>query len=509
MNDRRTAQIPSPRVAALVLNSVNHDARVLKEADSLAEEGFDVHIIGIQDNRCNDPVTRRSDNVTVHRVDLGPRLLLQRYRIRARVLLLGVGMMVILAVVSLFTPLRVLLNRIEEPLLSFGLLPSLIAGGSLLAAASLLVRQRRASRSSKIKQREIFGAVASRRVASVGIGSLLIKSRSMVSSLLSTWHQSRKQRVVSRVYRQELDRLKPQAVHCHDLPMLPVGAKWCETNASAFLVFDSHELYEEVSQMHPLKRRIWQRVLRRESPKVDAFITVNDSIAGEHARRYPSLPPAVVVKNATIFDGEPLAPSRLLRAAADLEDDRRILLYQGGFARHRGLEGLVRAAAQMPEPWVLVMMGWGNIEDDLKVIAQNVDPNGHRIRFIPPAPQAELQSWTSGGDLGVIPYENTCLNHWYCSPNKLWEYPVAGVPMLVSPFPELKTVVDTHGIGICIPEELDGTALSQILSGIDGQRLETMQKACRTYIEHDNWAVYARRLVDLYASLFNPRRQEA
>jgi glycosyltransferase involved in cell wall biosynthesis len=260
--------------------------------------------------------------------------------------------------------------------------------------------------------------------------------------------------------------------------------------------------------MHALKRWIWQKILRREAPKVDGFITVNDSIAEEHARRYPSLPPAVVVKNATIFDGEPLVPSGLLRAAADVEDDRRVLLYQGGFARHRGLEGLLRAAAQMPEPWVLVMMGWGNIEDDLKAIAHQVDPGGRRIRFIPPAPHAELKSWTSGGDLGVIPYENTCLNHWYCSPNKLWEYPVAGLPMLVSPFPELKAVVEGHGIGVCLPEESDGAALAQVLSAIDEQRLETMREACRTYIEHDNWAVYARRLTDLYTSLFNAHRQD-
>ena len=40
-----TSKTDSPRIAALVLNSVNHDARVLKEADTLAEAGFDVHII--------------------------------------------------------------------------------------------------------------------------------------------------------------------------------------------------------------------------------------------------------------------------------------------------------------------------------------------------------------------------------------------------------------------------------------------------------------------------------
>ncbi len=51
-----------------------------------------------------------------------------------------------------------------------------------------------------------------------------------------------------------------------------------------------------------------------------------------------------------------------------------------------------------------------------------------KVRFIPPAPQKELKSWTQGATLGIIPYEGKMLNHWIATPNKLWEYPSAGVP---------------------------------------------------------------------------------
>ncbi|MCP4836167.1 MAG: glycosyltransferase family 4 protein [Phycisphaera sp.] len=332
--------------------------------------------------------------------------------------------------------------------------------------------------------------------------SVLRRLGSVARPLATLLTQRLKYRVVSRLYRAELERLRPDALHCHDLPMLPIGVSWRRDHPSVFLVFDSHELYEEVSQMTPIKRFFCQRLLRRASPMVDAFITVNDSIAGEHARRYPSLPSAVVVKNATIVDGEPLIRSDLLREAAGLDDDALVLLYQGGFAPHRGLERLIRAAASMPEPWVLVMMGWGNIEGNLKSIASEVDQDGRRIRFIPPAPQADLRAWTSGGDIGVIPYENTCLNHWFCSPNKLWEYPIAGVPMLVSPFPELKSAVEDHGIGICLPDELTNEGLSEVLSGITRDRLDAMKLACGRYIENDNWSTYAGRLIEMYTTKF-------
>ncbi|HYE68658.1 MAG TPA: hypothetical protein VEA58_08600, partial [Anaerovoracaceae bacterium] len=51
--------------------------------------------------------------------------------------------------------------------------------------------------------------------------------------------------------------------------------------------------------------------------------------------------------------------------------------------------------------------------------------NPEIVVFIPPAPQNDLALWTAGGTIGIIPYEKIGLNHWFCTPNKLWEYPNA------------------------------------------------------------------------------------
>ena len=492
-----------PRIAALVLNSVSHDARVLKEADSLAEAGYEVHIFGILDNRSTEPLTRRASGVTIRRVDLNNALLWRRYRSRSWVALCAASMLVFFSLATWFTPLPSVLNgwsvSIEE-MMGMGLLPLVAGIGAFILAARFLIIHRKLHFAASLKRGDTSipnRAPRTRTGWLQGLGG----SVGGFLSIAKAWAQFLKFRVVSQLFCSELDQLMPDAVHCHDLPMLPIGAKWCKANPNALLVFDSHELYEEVSQMSSFMRRVWQSVLRRNAPHVDAFITVNDSIAQEHAKRYPALVPAVVVKNATIVTGEPLVRTRLLRNAAELGDDARVLLYQGGFARHRGLELLIKAAADLPEPWVLVMMGWGNIEGDLKALAARLDPHGRRIRFIPPAPHADLKAWTSGGDLGVIPYENTCLNHWYCSPNKLWEYPIAGVPMLVSPFPELKAVIEAHGVGECLPEHLDGDGLRAVLTGIDDARLATLRDACAEYIANDHWDVYAKKLVAIYAGI--------
>jgi glycosyltransferase involved in cell wall biosynthesis len=246
---------------------------------------------------------------------------------------------------------------------------------------------------------------------------------------------------------------------------------------------------------------MWRRTLSRHAHEVDLFVTINDSIAKLLRDRDPALPPAVIIRNATRLPEAVVKPDGRLRMAAGVEDGERVLLYQGGYQSGRGLRQLVEAARSLPDGWVLVMMGFGAMEAELRALAAGVDPAGRRIRFIPAAPQSELIHWTADADVGLIPYENTCLNHWLCSPNKLWEYPVAGVPMLVSPFPELRAAVERFGIGRCLPEPLDGEGLARILRSLDDEELRGMRRRCRQHLEADHWGLYAERLVAAYRRL--------
>jgi glycosyltransferase involved in cell wall biosynthesis len=146
-------------------------------------------------------------------------------------------------------------------------------------------------------------------------------------------------------------------------------------------------------------------------------------------------------------------------------------------------------------------MGWGKLEDDLRQMAFQVDPGGDRIRFIPPAPQTELPHWSGGATLGVIPYENICLNHWFCTPNKLWEYPAAGVPILCSPFPELAAVVETFGVGCLLDDPVTPEAIAAAVASMTEEDVQKKVESCKQFIRKDNWGVYEQNLIGLYKSL--------
>ncbi|UCD75390.1 MAG: glycosyltransferase [Phycisphaerales bacterium] len=308
-------------------------------------------------------------------------------------------------------------------------------------------------------------------------------------------------------------RLRPQVVHAHDLSTLPAG-RILKRLIGALLVFDSHELFLHRNVGQGARRRnqmFWTLVeklaigrRRREDRRaVDAFITVNDSIAGHLNDRYPALPRAVIVRNASPAPDGPVNYDGRLHDAAGLPRESRILLFQGGIVPCRGLEALVRSGPLLGDDWAVVLMGPGGYRARLQELAREIDPAGRRVRFIGPAPHAELLRWTAGATLGVIPYENVCLNHWYCTPNKLWEYPAAGVPILASPFPEMRKLIEGNGIGRLLGDPVTPQNLADTVASITDQELSEMRDACAEFAKRDNWSIYAERLRDLYHHLRN------
>ncbi|HRQ76377.1 MAG TPA: glycosyltransferase family 4 protein [Phycisphaerales bacterium] len=480
-----------PRVAAIVLNSVSHDTRVLKEAASLQAAGYEVTIFGLQDNRCNEPLTVFPNGVRVVRCAWRA----DSYRLLAR-LIVVVGVFVAAAIGASFViPSASILASIKS-LLSVPMAQLVLLNVAGVTAIAILVgvllikpfrRLMQIARRYQAMEGEPVAAKTARR------WSLWGAVINPLSRRVGHWVQSRK-------IRDSIRSFEPDVVHCHDLNALPIGSAYVGRHGGR-LVYDSHEIYEAVSSMKPWNRRWLEIKQRHYSRRVELFITINDSIAEYLNRKYPKLPTAVVVKNAAPAPKEPIHDDGRLHAAANLDPQTRILLYQGGFARHRGLSILLKAAPLLPDGWALVMMGWGAIESELRSLAAKIDPEGLRIRFIPGAPLEELPQWTAGASLGVIPYENVCLNHWFCTPNKLWEYPIANVPILASPFPELRRVIETYDIGVLMSDPITPESIAGAVVSMNDAEFARLRMNCTRFTAEDHWNRYGRILVKAYHEL--------
>jgi glycosyltransferase involved in cell wall biosynthesis len=180
---------------------------------------------------------------------------------------------------------------------------------------------------------------------------------------------------------------------------------------------------------------------------------VNDSIAVEMAKRYQITRP-ITLTNAI----DPPAEFNIniaynhLREKLNLHSSRKILLFQGGFSKHRNLENLIDAMKYVLNPDIdLVMMGFGDYEAVLKARAERLGLLNKRIYFLKAVPQSELLQHSASADMGIIPYPHVDLNSYYCTPNKLFEFIQAGLPILANDSPELRRFVQGERFGMVMP----------------------------------------------------------
>jgi len=521
------------KICAIVFNTVSRDARVLKEAETLRSAGHDVTLVGLTDQQYSATQETLENGVSLLRVD--GRSVTQR---AWRLVIASLALLLLLAYSALFHHAReafwwilaaeILAGGIILGYIVFkrenadpgivdadaedtparrhmlaGFLRSIPIPGALRPAVAFLCKAvRKVYRVLRRAYRILYRMAAPfrpRRVMSKIVG--LIKQvpgmRKMVSMIALPG------KMVAMYFK--VRQVRPEILHCHDVATLPVGIL-TKLTLGCTVVYDAHEIYEEVAQGSERRARIYRRIHRAGQGRIDGFITINDSIAKWYADAYPAFPPAVVIKNATRVAG-PIDYDGRLHNAAGLPRDVNILLYQGGFSTKRGLEYLVESARYFANGWVLVMMGWGKLEPRLREIAESVNQS-HRERggkdavvFIPPAPQRELAYWTAGGSVGIVPYEKIGLNHWFCTPNKLWEYPNASLPLLVSPFPELSAPIVKYQCGWLLPEDQSPERLGELISSLSSDEIARARANCSRFMADDNWDVYAGRLVDMYRAL--------
>jgi len=294
----------------------------------------------------------------------------------------------------------------------------------------------------------------------------------------------------------------PDIVHIHDHLALTAASQYKET-FDCPIIWDAHEIYEDLASIEDVRAVVNARIIRENACHVDGFITLNQSIADFYSGKYPELPAAVLLPNAVERVAQTQYDGRLHRAAG-LNPDQKILLFQGGYSPHRGIPALLEASRLLRSDWSLVFMGWGKLEEEIREHANDRadrEVGRARVAMVPSAPQDELLSWTAGASLGSIPYENTGLNHLYCSPNKLWEYPAAGVPILASGMPEMRLKIYQYGIGLTVDKELNPSEIATAVNSIEDDALAEMKRNCGIYSAAEDWHVYQARLLELYLDI--------
>jgi glycosyltransferase involved in cell wall biosynthesis len=291
---------------------------------------------------------------------------------------------------------------------------------------------------------------------------------------------------------------RADVVHAHDVNTLPTA--WLASRLSrAKLVYDAHEISTSREGYNSF-RHIVGVVEKSLMPRANGTITTTDARAKYFARAY-------AVDRPTVLQNRPrlshCSASNRIRDELGLTAAWPIIVYQGGLQQGRGLEKLVRTAADVPNAY-FVLIGGGRLTQPLIELSEQLQLQ-ERVRFIPTVALADLPSYTASADIGVQPIENTCLNHYTTDSNKLFEYLIAGLPVVATDFPEIRRIVRPNEVGLLVPGN-DQAALAEALNKlvVDAPLRARYAENARTTAATLNWEEQESRLVDLYSRVLAP-----
>ncbi|MFA5845248.1 MAG: glycosyltransferase family 4 protein, partial [Coriobacteriia bacterium] len=237
----------------------------------------------------------------------------------------------------------------------------------------------------------------------------------------------------------------------------------------ALLVYDADELAlgrNWTVAANPAWRWAMKRYegfyLRRAATVITSDAGRADFMAAEHGVSRP-----IVVRNVPETIEEPDPDEEFRRRA--LGGKRFLLIYQGVLIPNRGLPELIDAMRELRD-CRLALVGYGSLEGELRAKVERERLQAS-VEVFDAVPYERLMRYTAAADVGLIPLVGSCLSYVYAAPNKLFEYMMVGLPVVVSDLPDMAAVVREERVGTLIGDPRDpssiAAAVRELLDGAE------------------------------------------
>lgn len=516
MSKKQNATMPG-RILMLVDNFIDGDSRVQKAAKSMAEAGWDVHLVG----RSPSNTWEHYDlgQARVHRLPfraLPPHATLRRGLAKFRYPFARNSIAVAKRRLELVEidagelaqrrmeagDPRVERRRLREPRLPLAIF-----------AKAVKVRQRwlhlrlRQTEQKLEWQRGRFKGVPEN--IETAFWSLLLRDRAWRKLDLRPLHYELS-------YAKFIDKMKPDLIHAHDFRMIGVAARSVARararGRSVKMVYDAHEFVPGLPSPGPkwLKSTI---AYEREYLKfADAVVTVSPALAEMLVKthRLPETP--VVTLNAppkpTGETREDAASFGDVRSACGLPSGVPLMVYCGGASPQRGLHTMVESLAHLPQvhaAFVINTLDSPYVESLLEQAGELQVAD--RVHLMPYVPYDVLVGFLSTADVGIHPLTTGPVNHEVALATKFFEFMQAGLPMVVSNVKAMSAEVRRLGMGEVFESE-DGKDLARAVGAVlDGRETYTQAYADPERLAPYTWEAQAEKYVELYRRLLMPERR--
>lgn len=265
------------------------------------------------------------------------------------------------------------------------------------------------------------------------------------------------------------------------LPIVTFIAKF----RGAKLYYNSREFYAFLAGLRnkPKTQSIIRKLENFFIKKVDAVLVTGEGDA-EFLQEYYGINNTVVIRNLPL--NQKATEPKDFHTMLNIPISNTILLYQGVILEGRGFEPLFNAMTKILN-CNLVVLGTGVFKTKYEKLASELGIE-KRIHFLGNIDQSELINYTAGADIGVSLIENISKSYYYALPNKLFEYIMANIPVLVSDLPQMKKIVENYYVGKVASLEKENDleiVLSEMLS--DKEKIEYYRRNTIEALKELNW----------------------
>ena len=290
-----------------------------------------------------------------------------------------------------------------------------------------------------------------------------------------------------------LKKIKPDFIHANDWWSLPAAVKGARASHTR-IILDLHEYALDELSDNPWWRLFYQPLVayffKHYLRAADAYITVNDRIAGRYKDELGI--EAKVVRNVPEgVDGIGFTP---------LRDGKIRLVHHGVAMRVRSLDLLVDVVRLLDERFTLTFMlvGGESYIRQLHRYAEATAPG--RVLFIPPVRPKQVVSKLAEYDMGLLIYPSQSFEFLASLPNKFFEFMMAGLAVCVGPSPEMVKFLEQYPFGVVAPS-FSAQDVAKTLNALDGNAINVFKRQAIAARKQVNAVIEMEKLLQVYADL--------
>jgi len=296
-------------------------------------------------------------------------------------------------------------------------------------------------------------------------------------------------------------REKADIYHFHDPELLPWMAK-LKKKTGAKIIYDVHEdLPKDIlskewipGPIRKLVARLSDWVEKIVSQKFDYVIAATPDIRKKFKKHV-----AIDIKNYPIVEDFNL-PQEL---PFPKNENYYNLVYAGGLTKNRGVKEIIEALKFINPKYNIRLRMIGRFSD--RNFEKEVEKlrEGSKVDFLGWLSQKEVFRHLLESDIGLVclhPLEQFLVS----LPIKMFEYALAGLPVIASDFPLWRKIIEGNNCGLCV-DSLDPKKIAKAVEYLITHPEEAKkmgENGRRAVLEKYNWDSEAKKLLKVYEAAF-------